>query len=82
MAQRPVGVEATLIGVVGDDSTGLLAAMLQGVQAKRCMGGGPGAAEDAEHAALLVQLVVVQRRCFGRAVPGSGHVGPAPTACR
>src|SRR5436190_888651 len=45
--------------VEGDDAGGLLAAMLQGVQAERRQGGGVGGVPDAEDAAFLVELVVI-----------------------
>ena len=44
--------------VVCDDPGRFLAAMLQGVQAECRDGGGVGHVPDAEHAALLVRLVV------------------------
>ena len=56
--------------VVGDDAGGLLAAMLQGVQAERGQGRGVLVAEHAEHAALLAQRVVAagpQARARARA---------------
>ena len=46
--------------VEGDDTGGLLAAMLQGVQPERGDGGGLGVAENAEHAAFLAQRVAFQ----------------------
>ncbi len=54
-----MGVE--LLAVIGDDAGRFLAAMLQRVQAKRRQRRGFGMAEDAEHAAFLVQMVVVER---------------------
>ena len=59
MAQRPVGVE--LAAVEGDDAGGLLAAMLQGVQAEH----GPRRrlltpVVDADNAAFFLELVVVE----------------------
>ena len=60
-AEAALGVEVR--AVVGDDAGGLLAAMLQGVQAERGQRRGVLVAEDAEHAALLAQAVV--------AVPGA-----------
>ena len=45
--------------VESDDAGGLLAAMLQGVQAERGDGGGVGVIENAEDAALLAQSVAV-----------------------
>ena len=49
-AEPALGMEA--LAVEGDDAGGLLAAMLQSVQAERRDGGGVGMAEDAEHAAF------------------------------
>ena len=57
-AHAALGMEA--LAVEGDDAGGLLAAVLQGVQAERGDGGGVGMAEDAEDAAFLAQPVVVQ----------------------
>ena len=57
-AHAAFGVEA--LAVEGDDAGGLLAAVLQGVQAERCDGGGVGMAEDAEHAALLAEPVGIR----------------------
>ena len=48
--------------VEGDDAGRFLAAMLQGVQAQHRQGAGIGMAENAEHAAFLMQRVVVKRR--------------------
>ncbi len=48
------------LAVEGDDAGGLLAAMLQGVQAERGDRRGVRVAEDAEDAAFLVQRVVVE----------------------
>ena len=48
-----------LLAVVGDDAAAFLAAMLQGVQAKRRQRRRLRVAEHAEHAALLVQAIVV-----------------------
>ena len=45
--------------VEGDDAGGFLAAMLQGVQAERGVGGGVGSPVDAEQRTLLVKLVEV-----------------------
>ncbi len=47
-----------VLAVVGDDAGGLLAAVLQGVQAERGQGRGGVVAEDAEHAALFAQAIV------------------------
>ena len=57
-ADMALGVEAG--AVEGDDAGRLLAAMLQGMQAERGQRRGVRMAEDAEDAALLVQLVVVE----------------------
>ncbi len=51
-----VGFE--LPAVVNDHAGGFLAAVLEGVQAKRGMGGGVRVAMNAEDAAFLVELVV------------------------
>ncbi len=56
-AHAALGVEA--LAVEGDDAGGLLAAVLERVQAERGDGGGVGMAEDAEHAAFLAQAVGV-----------------------
>ena len=57
-AEAALGVEA--LAVVADDAGGLLAAVLQGVQAERGDGGGVGVSVDAEHAAFLAQPVAVE----------------------
>ena len=57
VAHVPLGVEA--LAVEGGDAAGLLAAVLQGVQAERRDGRGVGDVEDAEHAAFHAQRVVV-----------------------
>ena len=68
MTARPVKLSPTrptwrsrveLRAVEGDDAGRLLAAMLERVQAEGGQGGGVRMAEDAEDAALLVELVVV-----------------------
>ncbi len=56
-AEAALGVET--LAVEADDAGGFLAAMLERVQAERGDRGGVGMAEDAEHAALLAQPVVV-----------------------
>ncbi len=56
--------------VEGDDAGGLLAAMLQGVQAQRGMGGGIGGPVDAEQRTFLVKLVEVVVGAFGGAWHG------------
>ena len=45
---------------IGDDAGGFLAAMLQRMQAQHRQRAGIGMAENAEHAALFMQRVVVQ----------------------
>ena len=54
-------VHVKMLAVVGDDAGGFLSAVLQGVQAQRRQRGGILVAEDAEDAAFLAQLVVVER---------------------
>ena len=66
VAEAAGGGEAVL-GRVGDDPARLLAAMLQCMQAEGDEVGGLLDADDAEDAALLVQLVVVGRQ------DGQGH---------
>ena len=56
--------------VEGDDAGGFLAAMLQGMQAERGMGGGVGSPVDAEQRTLLVKLVEVVVEAFGGARHG------------
>ena len=59
VAEAAGGGEALVRGV-GDDAGRLLAAVLQGVQAEGDEGGRVLDADDAEDAALLAQLVVVE----------------------
>ncbi len=59
MADGAMGVE--LLAVIGDDAGRFLAAMLQRMQAKRRQRRRFGMAEDAEHPAFLVQVIVVER---------------------
>ena len=54
-----MGVE--LLAVIGDDAGGFLAAMLQGVQAERRQRGRFRMPENAEDAAFLMRVVVVER---------------------
>ena len=49
-----------LAPVEGDDAGGFLAAMLQGMQAKRHVGRGIDMAVNAEDRAFLAQMVVVE----------------------
>ena len=72
MAQRPVGGE--LMPVIGDDADGLLAAMLQGVQAQGAERGGLLGTVDADHAALFLELVVVEGM-------GADRLGHMPIGC-
>ena len=65
--QADVALDAELRAVEGDDPRRLLAAMLQRVQAERGQRRRFRVAEDAEDAALLVELVVVE---FARIVHG------------
>ena len=46
--------------VIRDDARGLLAAMLQSMEAKRSNGGGVGVIENAKNAALFAQSVAVR----------------------
>ena len=59
MAHGPMGLEAG--PVEGDDTGGFLAAMLQGVQAQGHVAGGFGMTVDAENAAFLTKMIVVER---------------------
>ena len=59
LAEVAVGVE--MLAVEGDDAGGLLAAMLQGMQAEHGVRRRLVDAADAEDAALLAQMVVIQR---------------------
>jgi hypothetical protein len=49
-----------LLAVVDDDARRLLAAMLEGVQSKRRQGARFGVAINAEDAAFLAEMVVVE----------------------
>ena len=62
-----------MVGIVGDDPAGLLAAVLQGVQAEGDEVGGVGHADDAEDAAFLLQFVTVETVEIERM--GGGHLG-------
>ena len=57
MAERAVGVK--MLPVIGDDAARFLPAMLKGMQPQGRMGRRLAVAEDAEYAALFMQLVVV-----------------------
>ena len=67
-----------LPAVEGDDAGGFLSAMLQRVQAEHGQRAGIGMAENAEHAALLVQLVVDR----ARVLKASHGLSLAAVACR
>ncbi len=56
-----VALRMEAVAIEGDDAARFLAAMLQGVQAEGGERAGAGMAEHAEYAALLAQLVVVER---------------------
>jgi len=58
MAHAAMGVK--LLAVVDDDARRLLAAMLEGVQSKRRQGARFGVAINAEDAAFLAEMVVVE----------------------
>ncbi len=73
--------------VIGDNACRFLAAMLQGMQAQHRQGAGIGMVENAEHAALFMQRVLVPD-VIGRRL-GAGHHLPFPpdstslsSACR
>ena len=51
-------VQVQVVAVAGDDSGGFLAAMLQRVQTEIGEIGGFGMPEDAEHATLVVEMIV------------------------
>ena len=68
--------------VEGDDAGGLLAAMLQGVQAERGVGGGIGSAVDAEQRTLLVKLVEVVVEAFGGTGTAGLYLGTAGRAIK
>ena len=59
MAHRPVRME--MLAVEGGDARGFLAAVLERVQPERDEACGIVGTPDAENAALLAQLVVVER---------------------
>ena len=57
MPDAAAGIE--FVAIVADDADRLLAAMLQGMEAKRRHGGRVLRADDAKYAAFLAQLVAV-----------------------
>ena len=89
-AHRLVGME--MLAVEGDDAAGFLAAMLKGVQPERRGRAGIGMTEDAEHAAFVMEVIVVGERwrpglvaagLLGRLAGVSGHYRsavPSPAA--
>jgi hypothetical protein len=50
--------EWNCFAVIGDDAAGLLAAMLEGMQAERRYGGGVGVPKNTEDSAFLAESVV------------------------
>ena len=79
-AQAALGVEP--LAVEGDDAGGLLAAVLQGVQAERGDRRGVGMTEDAEYAAFLVQAVRVEIDAGGRCVSAVTASAPLEAGAR
>ena len=67
MAHAAMAVEG--LAVEAGHARGFLAAMLQGVEAERDKSRGAVRAPDTEHAALLAELVAVERI-------GGQHLGP------
>ena len=65
--------------VVGDDARRFLAAMLQRVQAQHGQRARIGMAENAEHAALLVQRIVLESP---RPLEGRSWLAATAVACR
>ncbi len=59
MAQRMVRME--MFTIIGNDTGGFLAAMLQGMQAKGGEGGGILCANNTKNPAFLTQMVIVVR---------------------
>ena len=74
VADEPAGLVA-VEGAVGhrDDAGGLLAAVLERVQAERGEGGGVARAGDAEDAAFLAQAVVVRAHGLRRNLIDQGR---------
>src|SRR3546814_2258561 len=71
MAHRAMGVE--ILAVEGGDARGFLSAVLQGVKAQRDNRGGAVGAMNTKYAALLAELVVVERMGRQHVVPGAGR---------
>ncbi len=67
------------LAVEGDDAAGLLAAVLQGMEAERRDHAGFGAVVDAEHAAFEAQGVVIRIAVDrgGKGVVGAADLGLA-----
>jgi len=60
VSDQPKGAVAMeLFTVIDDDPGGLLAAVLQRMQTKRRVSGGIGMIVDTEHAALVVEVIIV-----------------------
>ena len=74
-------VLADVLAVAGDDAAGLLAPVLQGIEAEVGQPGRLGMAVDAEDAAVFFGLVVGLARLFAvcRSVRRF-HIKPCPTA--
>ena len=70
----PLGVEVS--AVEADDAGRLLAAMLERMQAERREGRSVGMAENAEHAAFLMQAVLVEPGQDSFSVNVVGHARP------
>tara|TARA_B100002003_G_scaffold247235_1_gene278375 strand:- start:1057 stop:1296 length:240 start_codon:yes stop_codon:yes gene_type:complete len=72
-----------LIAVIGNDSGGLLASVLERMQAQRRQSGGIGMVKDTENATFFSRLVIVEgtsRRkthgvCLGKAYETAFHHG-------
>ncbi len=56
--QADMAFDMELAAIVGNDAGGLLAAMLQRVQAKRDDGGCVLPAENAEHTAFVMEVII------------------------
>src|SRR5579883_1394845 len=76
MPHGAMGME--LLAVIGDDARGLLSAVLERVKAERHQSGGFVVAIDAEDAAFLAQMVVVEG--IGRQHEAASVNGPCAGA--
>ena len=74
--QPDMAFDMELAAVIGDDAGGFLAAVLQRMQAERDDRRGVLPAEDAEHAAFVVEMVVA----FGCEASAAWPLGTGP--CR